>query len=95
MTVLLRFADLRARNIVSSWTQLKRLQEEYGFPHGRMLTPNCRTWTEEEVDEWYSTRPVENDRPLQGAASTEGHKRALATKAARRKAVRELGSEPP
>ena len=67
-TVLLRFRDLQARGIVRSWPQLRRLQVAYGFPLGRLISPNTRTWLASEIDEWIATRPVENIRPLQGAA---------------------------
>ena len=45
MNALLKYKDLVGRQIVSNRPQLKRLQELYGFPLGRMLSPNCRTWT--------------------------------------------------
>jgi len=63
MTSLLRFSDLQARNIVKSWPQLRRLQKLHGFPLGRMLSPNIRTWTDDEIDEWYASRPVEGPEP--------------------------------
>jgi hypothetical protein len=42
-TVLWRFRDLQAHGIVDSWPQLRRLQVEYGFPLGRLISPNP-TW---------------------------------------------------
>jgi hypothetical protein len=66
--ILLRFADLKSRNIVHSWPQLKRLRELEGFPPGRMLSPNCRVWLESEVVDWIMSRPVESPQPLRGAA---------------------------
>ena len=66
MTVLLRFAGLKERNICGSWPQLKRLIELHNFPPGRVLSPNVRAWTEAEVDEWISTRPSVNSAPLRG-----------------------------
>jgi predicted DNA-binding transcriptional regulator AlpA len=67
MTVLLRFRDLKARGIVKTRPTLKRRVKKDGFPPGRMTGPNERTWTEEEVDAWYRTRPVEGPA-LRGAA---------------------------
>jgi predicted DNA-binding transcriptional regulator AlpA len=67
MIVVLRFRDLVDRGLVKSWAQLKRLQTKDGFPLGRMLSSNTRTWTEEEVDEWYASRPVAGPE-LRGAA---------------------------
>jgi hypothetical protein len=70
MTVLLRFRDLKARGVVKNWPQLKRLQQLYGFPLGKMLSPNIRVWTEAEIDAWIESRPIENIQPLRGALRT-------------------------
>jgi hypothetical protein len=78
---LLRFADLKARGIVNNRIQLRRLQELHGFPRGRMLSPNARTWTEQEIKEWYSSRPVDEPSALRGAAR-EKHERKAAAKPA-------------
>jgi hypothetical protein len=63
----LRFRDLKARGIVQSWPQLKRLIELYGFPSGRMISPNTRAWAEEDIDAYYRSCPVEGPAP-RGAA---------------------------
>jgi predicted DNA-binding transcriptional regulator AlpA len=55
---LLRFPDLVAKGIVNSRMTLKRLIDAQGFPPGRLITPNARAWTEEEVDDWVASRPV-------------------------------------
>lgn len=75
MTRLLRFSDLKEHGIVSSWPQLKRLQTLHGFPLGRMLSPNIRAWTEREIEEWYTSRPIENTRPLRGAPKAKHNAR--------------------
>ena len=49
---LLRFADLKAANVVTSWPQLKRLVENHGFPPGYLLSPAVRVWDAGAVDEW-------------------------------------------
>jgi predicted DNA-binding transcriptional regulator AlpA len=54
----LRFADLKAAGIVNSWPMLKRRIERDGFPLGRMLGPNTRVWSEEEVEAWIASRPT-------------------------------------
>jgi hypothetical protein len=54
-----RFKDLKARGIVTSWPQLQRMQEHYGFPTGRLLGANMRAWTVEEVEEWLSKCPFD------------------------------------
>jgi predicted DNA-binding transcriptional regulator AlpA len=76
LPMLLRFRDLKAMNYVQSWPQLKSMIENEGFPRGRRTSPNIRTWTEDEVAEWYAARPVEH-APLRGYA-----KHVLANKAA-------------
>jgi hypothetical protein len=74
----LRFADLKARGTVKSWAQLRRLIELYGFPAGRMLSPNCRAWSEEdEIEPWENSRPVAGPEP-RGAAKAK-HDRKTAT----------------
>jgi hypothetical protein len=37
---------------------LKRLIDGQGFPAGRLITPNARAWSEDEVDAWIATRPA-------------------------------------
>jgi hypothetical protein len=75
MISLIRFRDLKARGIVNNWPSLKNLVEKAGFPPGRMLSSNCRTWTEEEVDEWYRNRPVEGPAPRGAAKQRRGRPR--------------------
>lgn len=55
---LLRFRDLKDRKIVSNHMTLKRWIEREGFPPGCMLGPNTRAWTEDEIGNWLSNRPV-------------------------------------
>jgi predicted DNA-binding transcriptional regulator AlpA len=54
----IRYPDLVARGIVRSRMTLKRMIDDQSFPPGVLLTPNCRAWTEEEVDEWLANRPT-------------------------------------
>ena len=70
---LLRFADLKARKIATTYTVVTRLVENEGFPPGRLLSPNCRVWTEEEIADWLATRPTERKpmHPRKGNASHE------------------------
>jgi prophage regulatory protein len=65
---LLRYPDLVAKGIVNSRMTLKRLIDAQGFPPGRLITPNARAWTEEEVDAWIANRPI--------ARKTDAHKAA-------------------
>jgi predicted DNA-binding transcriptional regulator AlpA len=56
---LLRFRDLKQRNIVSNWPTLLRWigDPNIAFPAGRRIGPNTRTWTSEEVEAWIASRP--------------------------------------
>jgi predicted DNA-binding transcriptional regulator AlpA len=78
---LLRFADLKKRGVAGSWAQLKRLQQDHDFPLGRMLSPNIRAWTDDEIDAWWKSCPVENTRALQGASLTRHERRQAANNA--------------
>ena len=55
-TVWLRFADLKARNIVRNHTTLSRWIRKLDFPPGVMIGPNSRAWTEEEIEEYEAKR---------------------------------------
>jgi hypothetical protein len=54
-----RFYDLRAAGIVGNWPQLYNLIDDYGFPAGRLLSPNCRVWEVRDVLVWLDARPTE------------------------------------
>jgi hypothetical protein len=54
-----RYRDLQRARIVNSWQQLRQLQEFYGFPLGKLLGPNSRTWTVREIKHWLANRPTE------------------------------------
>ena len=56
---LLRFKDLRRLGVVSSWPQLRRMQECEKFPTGFLLGPNSRAWRVSEIEEWLAHRPTE------------------------------------
>lgn len=53
---LLRFADLKAANICTSWPQLRRLVDNYGFPSGYLLSPGCRVFDADKVEAWLERR---------------------------------------
>lgn len=55
-TKLLRFADLKAANIVTNWPQLKRLVDNHGFPPGYLLSPAVRVWDAPAVETWLDAR---------------------------------------
>ena len=52
MIRLLRYKDLRARGFVKNRVQLGRLINHYGFPPGRMISPNARAWNEDEIEDY-------------------------------------------
>jgi hypothetical protein len=58
MTIYLRFRDLKARGIVNNWPTLTNRIKKYGFPPGRLIGPNARAWTEQEVEAWIAGRPT-------------------------------------
>jgi predicted DNA-binding transcriptional regulator AlpA len=76
MTTLLRFRDLKARGIVTSWPMLKLRVERDNFPPGRMVGPNSRAWSEEEIDAWFKSRPIAGPRPPRGAAKANRDRKA-------------------
>jgi hypothetical protein len=63
---LLRFDDLRAQEIVRTWTTLNLWIDERGFPPGRMIGRN-RMWTTAEVMRWVEAQPTAKAK-LRGAA---------------------------
>ena len=73
----IRYNDLEAGGIVNSRMTLSRMIRDHGFPPGRLVTPNCRTWTEEEVEEWLANRP-EARKPLTRKAGTVASTEAAA-----------------
>jgi predicted DNA-binding transcriptional regulator AlpA len=55
---LLRYTDLVEIGVVNSRMTLKRLIDNQGFPPGRLITPNSRAWTDDEIDQWIAGRPT-------------------------------------
>ena len=68
-SVLLRFSDLKARNIVRNYVTLGRWIATQSFPSGFMLGPNTRVWRESEVDAWLQSRPIKIENPPRGFAA--------------------------
>jgi predicted DNA-binding transcriptional regulator AlpA len=59
----LRYRDLLAFGIVSNRPTLQNWIKKRGFPSGQLTGPNCRTWTETEVQDWLDGRPI-GPKPL-------------------------------
>jgi hypothetical protein len=75
MTAFLRFSDLKARNLFNNWPTLNERIKRDGFPPGRLIGPNMRAWTEEEVADWLATRPTARKAP-RGAAKAKAEAKA-------------------
>lgn len=61
---LLRFADLKEAKVVTSWPQLRRLVDNHGFPPGYLLSPACRVWDADRVENWLQSRREASARNL-------------------------------
>jgi hypothetical protein len=57
LPVFVRYPDLRAAGIVTSWMQLRRFIDGEGFPPGVLLGKNTRAWPLHEVEVWLAGRP--------------------------------------
>jgi hypothetical protein len=71
---LLRFSNLKAAGIVNNWPGLKRKIDRENFPLGRLIGPNTRAWTEEEVQAWLDSRPTAR-KPVHPASKPRGRPR--------------------
>jgi hypothetical protein len=58
MTIYLRFRDLKIRGIVNNWPTLKNRVKKHGFPPGRLIGPNTRAWTDEEINAYIASCPT-------------------------------------
>ena len=65
---LLRFSDLKARGVVHNWVTLQRWIEHEGFPPGRLLGPNTRAGTDDEIAQWLAERPASRTPEPEAAA---------------------------
>jgi predicted DNA-binding transcriptional regulator AlpA len=74
----LRYRNLVDCGLVNSRQELKRLQDTQSFPRGRLLGPNTRVWTDEEIEAYIAARPVKMPlHHLRGAAKLK-HERKQA-----------------
>ncbi len=89
---LLRFADLKEAQVVTSWPQLKRLVDFHKFPEGFMLSPAVRVWDASEVQKWLDSRRHNSMPDLSeddGAGSADTGETTLAEHEAREKELRD------
>jgi hypothetical protein len=55
---LWRFKDLKAAGIVNSRMTLKRLIDSGRLAPGRLISPNARAWTDEEIESLVANAPT-------------------------------------
>jgi hypothetical protein len=55
---LWRFKDLKAAGIVNSPMTVKRLIDSGRLAPGRLITPNARAWTDEEIEALIASAPT-------------------------------------
>jgi hypothetical protein len=70
--LLLRYRDLRSRGVVNNRVTLANRIKKDGFPPGRMLGPNERAWTDQEIHDWLASRPVAGPVPRGAAGMRRG-----------------------
>jgi hypothetical protein len=58
VSVYLRFSDLVARGILKNRVTLASWVLKHGFPPGRLIGPNTRAWTEDEIEAYLASRPA-------------------------------------
>ena len=77
MSKLLRYCDLEARGLIKNWATLRRWIRDPNvkFPPGRLIGPQTRVWTEEELATWIESRPAEPG-PLRGCVKRQAEEAA-------------------
>ena len=60
---LWRYKDLKAAQIVNSRMTLKRLIDSGRLASGRLISPNVRAWTDEEIEALIATAPTVRKSP--------------------------------
>jgi predicted DNA-binding transcriptional regulator AlpA len=59
LPIFVRFGDIKAAGIATSWEQLYRLIDKQAFPVGVRLSPNVRAWRLDDIETWLDGRPSE------------------------------------
>jgi hypothetical protein len=75
---LWRYRDLKDARIVNSRMTLKRLIDSGRLASGRLISPNVRAWTDEEIDALITNAPTA--RKPGARKSAEGHIRSRASR---------------
>lgn len=68
---ILRYRDLQAAGVVSSWAGLGHAIRELGFPRGRTFGPRIRIWFADEVLSWLDKLPLAPIPKAQGSHSKQ------------------------
>jgi hypothetical protein len=58
MDPLLRYKDLKRLNLINNRATLQNRIRHHGFPQGRLLGPNTRVWTMDEIQAYLASRPT-------------------------------------
>jgi predicted DNA-binding transcriptional regulator AlpA len=56
LPIFVRFGDIKAAGIATSWEQLYRLIDKQAFPVGVRLSPNVRAWRLDDIETWLDRR---------------------------------------
>ena len=75
----LRLKNLEERGIAKTHQAVRHMQIHHGFPLGRLLGPGTRVWTEDEINEWLASRPVEPSEQTRRRAQRSVEARSLPT----------------
>jgi predicted DNA-binding transcriptional regulator AlpA len=70
LPVYLRYPDLVAAGVVTSWMAVNRLIDAENFPPGVLLSANTRAWRRDEVEAWLASRPS-GKKPVPGRREPE------------------------
>jgi hypothetical protein len=58
MEPLLRYNELKSLRIVNNRVTLRNRIRDHGFPPGRLIGPNTRVWTQDEIKAYTDSRPT-------------------------------------
>ena len=58
LPTFIRYPELKAAGLVKNWTNLRERILHHGFPPGRLIGPNMRAWTPEEIRDYVASCPT-------------------------------------
>jgi len=77
-----QYRELQKARIVNNRASLSYKIKHQGFPVGRLLGPNTRAWTKNEIEAWLASRPKGK---VSRSVTPEAREKAKAAKARRLK----------